>query len=331
MAPLTDRAGAMLDRYAAAMAATRDLLDERFSEAVALIAGLDSILIVTGLGKSGLVAQKAAATLSSTGTQAAFVHPVEALHGDLGIVRPGSAMLALSKSGGNAETIEFARQFKAVAGGQVVSITEPRSRLAGIADIALHIPALPEIDAFDLAPTTSAATTMALCDALAIVAQQQKGLTERDFARFHPSGTLGRRLLLSVGEVMIQGDALPVVGSASGFADLVYEISSKGIGMAVVTNAAGEHAGVITDADIRRLLLRREPVTELDVGECIARSRRGSESRAPAEVHGATTADRMAIDCLRQMQDSQITQLVILDGSRPVGVVRLQDLIAAGI
>ena len=321
----------MLDRYADAMAATRQLLDRRFDQAVTLIAGLDSILIVTGLGKSGLIAQKAAATLSSTGTQAAFVHPVEALHGDLGIVRQGSALLALSKSGGNAETIEFARQFKAVAQGQVVSITEPNSRLASMADIALDIPALPEIDEYDLAPTTSAATTMALCDALAILAQQTKGLTERDFAKFHPSGTLGRRLLLSVAEVMIQGSNLPVVNAAAGFADLVYQISSKGIGMTVVVDSAGDHAGVITDADIRRLLLRGEHVGELTAAECVARSRRGSESSAPARVHGATNAATMAIDCLRQMQRSQITQLVVLSGNRPVGVVRLQDLIAAGV
>ena len=328
---IIQRAGAMLERYAEAMAATRAHLDERFAAAVELVAGLDSILIVTGLGKSGLVAQKAAATLSSTGTQAAFVHPVEALHGDLGIVRPGAAMLALSKSGGNVETIEFARQFKAVALGQVVSITQPRSQLAEVADIALDIPALSEIDEFDLAPTTSAVTTMAMCDVLAILVQQSKGLTDRDFARFHPSGTLGRRLLLSVAEVMIQGDALPVVGGGQRFADLVYEISSKGIGMAVLVDDAGRHVGVVTDADIRRLLLRGEHVSELTVAECFARSRRGAESAAPPEVHGSATPQALAFDCLRQMQENEITHLVILDGKRPVGVVRLQDLVAAGI
>lgn len=330
MSGLIERAGEMLDAYAAAMAKVRDMLDERFVQAVGLIAGLDSILVVTGLGKSGLVAQKAAATLSSTGTQAAFVHPVEALHGDLGIVRPNSALLALSKSGGNEELFEFARQFKAVTHGQVVSVTVPNSRLASIADIALSIPALPEIDEFDLVPTTSTAATMAVCDVLAILVQQSKGLTERDFARFHPSGALGRRLLLSVAEVMIQGDTLPVVGSDAGFADLVYEISSKGIGMAIITEASGEHVGVVTDADIRRLLLRGERVNELTVRECFTRSRRGAESAAPVTVYGSTTADSLAIDCLRQMQDSQITQLVILQDRRPVGVVRLQDLVAAG-
>ena len=328
---LADRAGVMFDRYAAAMAAARELLDERFEQAVTLVAGLESILIVTGLGKSGLIARKAAATLSSTGTPAAFVHPVEALHGDLGIVREGSALLALSKSGGNEETIEFARQFKAVAAGQVISLTEPGSRLGAVADIALNIPALPEIDEFDLAPTTSAVTTMAVCDVLAILVQQTKGLTEHDFARFHPSGTLGKRLLLSVDDLMIKGDALPTIAANARAADLVFEITSKGIGMAIVVDADGRHGGVVTDADIRRLLLRGEHVSELSVAECFARSRRGDESDAPGEVHGATTGGTMAIDCLHQMQSNQITQLVILDNDRPVGVVRLQDLIAAGI
>ena len=330
MDSLIERAGEMLDRYAVAMAAAKGLLDQRFADAVELIANLDSILIVTGLGKSGLVAQKAAATLSSTGTQAAFVHPVEALHGDLGIVRPGSALLALSKSGGNEETIAFARQFKAVAHGQVITLTEPNSMLGASADIALDIPALPEIDEFDLAPTTSAVTAMAVCDVLAILVQQAKGLTERDFARFHPSGALGKRLLLSVDDVMIKEDGLPIVGKDAHVSDLVYEISSKGIGMTVVVDETGGFAGVVTDADIRRLLLRGEDVNGLTVAECIERSRRGSESSAPSEVDGSASPHSKAIDCLRQMQSNQITELVILDGDRPVGVVRLQDLIAAG-
>lgn len=321
----------MLDRYGVALAAAKDLLDTRLVRAVELIAGLDSILIVTGLGKSGLVAQKVAATLSSTGTQAVFVHPVEALHGDLGIVRPGSALLALSKSGSNEETIAFARQFKAVTGGQVVSLTEPNSKLAAIVDIALEIPALPEIDEFDLAPTTSAVTAMAVCDVLAILVQQAKGLTERDFARFHPSGRLGRRLLLSVDDVMIKGEGLPVVDTAAHFPDLLYMISSKGIGMTTVVDEGGTYVGVVTDADIRRLLLRGEHVNRLTVAECFERSRRGSESSAPTDVDGSASADTKAVDCLRQMQANQITELVILDAQRPIGVVRLQDLIAAGL
>lgn len=331
MTDLLDRARGMLAHCAGAVQTIGDLLDENFAEAVRVIADLDSILIVTGLGKSGLVAQKAAATLSSTGTQTAFVHPVEALHGDLGIVRPGSAMLALSKSGGNEETIDFARQFRLVTEGKVISVTEPGSRLAGVADIALAIPVLPEIDDFNLAPTTSTLTTMAVCDVLAILVQQEKGLTDHDFARFHPSGSLGRRLLLGVEDVMIQGDALPTVAMTAPFPDLVYEISSKGIGMTAVVDAGGAHVGVVTDADIRRLLLRGEDVRELSAGECYRRSRRGEESNAPTDVHGETDTDAKAIDCLRQMRESRITALVVLHGDRPVGVVRLQDLLDAGI
>ena len=331
MIDLLPRARAMLAHSAAAVEAVSALLDERLAEAVRVIARLDSILIVTGLGKSGLVAQKAAATLSSTGTQTAFVHPVEALHGDLGIVQPGSAMLALSKSGGNEETIEFARQFRLVTEGKVISVTEPGSRLASVADIPLAIPVLPEIDQFNLAPTTSTLTTMAVCDMLAILVQQEKGLTDHDFARFHPSGTLGRRLLLEVKDLMIQGDALPIVPGSIRFADLVYEISSKGIGMAIIVNEDRSHVGVVTDADIRRLLLRGEDVRALSAAQCFHRSRRGAESNAPTDVHGATATNAKAIDCLRQMRESRITQLVVLEGARPVGVVRLQDLIEAGM
>ena len=173
-------------------------------------------------------------------------------------------------------------------------------------------------------------TTLAVCDVLAVVVQQSKGLTERDFARFHPSGALGKRLLLSVDDLMVKGDALPTIGEQESAAELVFEITSKGLGMVIVVDGDGRHRGVVTDADLRRLLLRGEHVSELSVAACLARSRRGEESLAPAEVHGATTPGTMAIDCLRQMQANEITELVVLVDGRPVGVVRLQDLIAAG-
>ena len=324
-----DKARAFLTTYAEAMAATQLLLDDAFARAVDAVATLDSMLIITGLGKSGLVGQKAAATLSSTGTPTAFVHPVEALHGDLGIVGSGSAMLAVSKGGGNEETIEFARQFKAVINGPVITLTEPDSRLEQFADIALHIPKLPEIDEWNLAPTTSTMTSMAILDVLAICVQQQKNLTAEDFAQFHPSGTLGKRLLLHVRDLMIAGDALPLKPGETTFADLVYEISSKGIGMVLLTEDNGELLGVLTDGDIRRLLERGEPVTEMTALECIKASRRGSD--LPPVDRAATSPDTKAIDCLVKMQQNQITSLVILDGRTPIGVVRMQDLVSAGL
>jgi arabinose-5-phosphate isomerase len=217
----------------------------------------------------------AAATFSSTGTPSAFVHPVEALHGDLGIVQPGSAMLAISKGGGNEETIEFARQYRSVVNGPVITLSEPASRLEDLADIALHIPPLPEIDEWDLAPTTSTMTSMAVCDVLAICTQQSKDLTADDFAQFHPSGTLGKRLLLNVGDLMISGSDLPIQALNVSFADLVYEISSKGMGMVLLTEKNGKLFGVLTDGDIRRLMARDEPVTEMTAAECF-RARRSA-------------------------------------------------------
>ncbi|MEE3182654.1 MAG: KpsF/GutQ family sugar-phosphate isomerase, partial [Pseudomonadota bacterium] len=258
---MIEKARSMLASYNTAMTELQALIDDSFEDAVETLASLESVLIITGLGKSGLVGQKAAATFSSTGTPSTFVHPVEALHGDLGIVQAGSVMLAISKGGGNEETIEFARQYQSVVNGPVITMTEPASRLEELADIALHIPALPEIDEWDLAPTTSTITSMALCDVLAICTQQRKDLTQDDFAQFHPSGTLGKRLLLNVGDLMTAGANLPIQDLDVSFADLVYEISSKGIGMVLLTERNGELFGVLTDGDIRRLMARNEPVT----------------------------------------------------------------------
>ena len=238
-------------------------------------------------------------------------------------------MLAISKGGGNEETIEFARQYRSVVNGPVITLTEPASRLEDLADIALHIPPLPEIDEWDLAPTTSTMTSMAVCDVLAICTQQSKDLTADDFAQFHPSGTLGKRLLLNVGDLMISGTDLPIQGLNVSFADLVYEISSKGMGMVLLTEKNGELFGVLTDGDIRRLMARDEPVTEMTAAECFRASRRGDD--LPKVDRGWTTADTKAIDCLSQMQIHQITSLVILEGQTPIGLVRMQDLVTAGL
>ena len=324
-----ERARKMLASYSDAMASTAALLDHGFRRAVNAIASLKSILVITGLGKSGLVGQKAAATFSSTGTRAVFVHPVEALHGDLGIVERYTGMLAISKSGGNEETIEFCRQFKQVASGPVITLTEPNSQLEKQADIALHIPRLPEIDEWNLAPTTSTMTSMSICDVLAICVQQQKGLTEEDFAQFHPQGTLGRRLLLQVRDLMIAGSALPIRSLSSAFSEVIYEISSKGLGLVLLVDDKGNYSGLLTDGDIRRLMERQEPITELNALECFQLSRRGDD--LPAVTHGSATPETKAIHCLEQMQEDRITSIVILDESRPIGLVRMQDLVAAGL
>ena len=280
----------MFAQYAEAMQATANLLDLNFQRAVDTVAQLDALLIITGLGKSGLVGQKAAATFSSTGTRAVFVHPVEALHGDSGVIEPGAALLAISKGGGNVETIEFTRQFKTVAHGPVMTLTEPNSNLESYGDIALNIPKLPEIDEWDLAPTTSTITSLSVCDILAICVQQQRGLTAEHFAQFHPHGTLGKRLLLHVRDFMVSGDALPLQSVKASFSKLLYEISSKGLGSVLLINDDASFHGMITDGDIRRLLEREEDITKLNAHECYQLSRRGTD--LPQVSHGTTSAEQ---------------------------------------
>ena len=319
----------MLAHYVQAMRATSDLVDTDFQRAVDAISQLDALLVVTGLGKSGLIGQKAAATFSSTGTRAVFVHPVEALHGDSGVIEPKAGLLAISKGGGNVETIEFTRQFKTVARGPVITLTEPNSNLESYGDIGLHIPKFNEIDEWNLAPTTSTITSLSICDVLAICVQRQKGLTAEHFAQFHPHGTLGKRLLLHVRDFMVSGDALPLQPVNASFSEILYEISSKGLGSVLLVNADSSFFGVITDGDIRRLLERKEDLTNLSAQECFQLSRRGTD--LPRVVHGTTTADTKASDCLQQMQRDRITTLVVLEENKPIGIVRLQDLIAAGL
>ena len=323
------QAQSMLDQYLSAIRHTKDLLDEQFAEAVQHVANLPSILVVTGLGKSGLIAQKAAATLSSTGTRSVFVHPVEALHGDLGVVSKDSSLLALSKSGRNQETIDFADQFRQVTHGRVISLSESDSPLAHVSDIAIAIPKLPEIDSWDLAPTTSSLTSLAICDILAICVQKAKNFTAKDFAQYHPSGALGKRLLLDVDDFMVSGDALPCLDKRASFSSVIYAISSKGFGLVLLTETDGTYIGMLTDGDIRRLLERDAPITSMNGWECFQASRRQS-TESPVK-QGWVTGGTKAIECLRLMEEAKITSLVILEQDKPKGLVRMQDLVAAGL
>ena len=326
---MQEAAKGMFARLVQALESTSGLVDQKFDEAISVLAKSNAPLVVTGLGKSGLIAQKVAATMSSTGTRSVFVHPVEAMHGDLGIIEENANMLALSKSGNNAETIDFARQFKTLSNGTVISISEPNSRLSEVSSIALSIPALPELDEFDLAPTTSSVTTLALCDVLATCVQRAKGFTDRDFARFHPSGTLGRRLLLKVQDLMIQSDALPQTSTGDSFSDVLHEISSKGLGLTLLVDSDHEYLGVLTDGDIRRLLERQEPVMQMSAEQCFHASRRTDD--LPSVAHGTADPETMAIDCLENMQAEQITSIAVLKNRKVHGLIRMQELVQAGL
>ncbi len=314
----------------AALEALAASLSEPFADAVRRIAACDGQLIVTGLGKSGLIAAKVAATFASTGANAKFMHPVEGLHGDLGIVQTGDLLLAFSKSGCTAETAKFVGHFKRI-GGAVIAVCEPgESPLAELAEIVLEIPRRPEAGPLQLAPTTSTTLMLVLGDALAMAVLDARGLKEEQFARYHPEGSLGKRLLLRADDVMHGGDDLPRVTADAGFNDLLIEITRKHIGMSCIVESDGKLLGVFTDGDLRRLLSRVTQPMTLDAQAAWRKSRRDpNDTPVPRST---VTPDTLAVECLRIMRDEKITSLVVAgENGAPLGVVRLQDVVRAGI
>lgn len=287
-------------------------------------------LIVSGLGKSGLIAAKVAATLASTGTSAVFMHPVEALHGDLGIVQDGDMLLAFSKSGATEEIVRFAGHFKRI-GGAVIAVCEPgASPLAELAEMVIPIPKLPEAGPLQLAPTTSTTLMLAAGDALAMALLDARGFAAEQFAMFHPEGSLGKRLLLRASDLMHGGNELPRVAADAMFNDLIIEITRKHIGMGCIVDSTGQLMGVFTDGDLRRLLQREPQPTRLSAREAWRLSRR--DPGDPPVPHSTVPPSTLAVDCLKMMRDSQITSLVIAEADRvPLGIIRLQDLVRAGL
>lgn len=329
-AATVQHARAFLAQQSTALTSLADSVNDSFAAAVQLLLDAREPAIVSGIGKSGLIARKAAATLASTGTPAIFMHPVEGLHGDLGAAGRNAVLIALSKSGNTEELTRFVQHFRRI-GGHVIAICEsPTAQLAELADVHLAIPALPEAGQLGLAPTTSTLMTLALCDAMAMLVLERRGFKEEDFARYHPDGSLGRRLLLRAADVMHQQDELPLVSVNQGFNDLLLEITRRHLGMACVVDDKGLLVGVFTDGDLRRLLMRSDRPGSLSVGDAWRQSRRDPEE--PPVTCSTVSPDTLAVDCLKMMRDSQITVLVISeDGHKPVGVVRLQDIDRAGL
>jgi arabinose-5-phosphate isomerase len=287
-------------------------------------------IVVSGLGKSGNIAQKIAASLTSTGTPAVFMHPVEALHGDLGIVTEQHCLIALSRSGNTEEILRFVAHFRRL-GGPVIGVTQNRaSKLAEFAQHLILLPDVPEAGPLSLAPTTSCIMMLAAGDALAMALLHRRGFARENFAQYHPEGSLGRRLLLRARDLMHAGDDLPVVAADRPLAELIVEMTRKQVGLALIVDADGHLVGTFTDGDLRRIFERVEKPRELDAHTAFQRSRRDPD--APAVPVSRVTPDHLAIECLRLMQAGQITSLVVAgaDG-RPVGVLRLMDLVRAGL
>ena len=297
-------------------AAIRDGLGRHLVEAVELIAGARGRLIVTGMGKSGHVARKVAATFASTGTPAFFVHPSEAGHGDLGMIAPDDVVMALSWSGETAELkhlIDYSRRFRI---GLIAITSAAESTLAAAADVALVLPSAREACPHNLAPTTSTLMQAALGDALAVALLERRGFTALDFGKLHPGGRLGA-LLKFVGDVMHTGDAIPLVALDTVMADAVVEMSTKGFGCVGITDTNGNLAGIITDGDLRRHM--RPNLLEARVDEVMTRS--------PKTVK----PDQLASEALELINSSKITTLLVANAGKPVGIVHFHDLLRAGI
>ncbi|HEY3175551.1 MAG TPA: KpsF/GutQ family sugar-phosphate isomerase [Candidatus Polarisedimenticolia bacterium] len=297
--------------------AVRDLvgrLDDSFLRALETLHACKGRVVVTGLGKSGIICKKIAATLASTGTPALFMHPAEAVHGDLGMVVPGDVVLAVSNSGETAELMQLLEQIKRL-GVMLVSMTgNPASTLATQSDIHLHIGVAQEACPMDLVPTASTTASLALGDALAIALAEMRGFREEDFAALHPAGRLGRKVL-TVGKVMHQGDALPRVAPDTLIKDAIYEMSAKRLGMTTVCDGDRRLMGIVTDGDLRRLMERSPDPLRQRAADVMSKN---PVTIGPGELAAAA---------LRIMEERHITSLVVVDGEgRVEGVVHLHDL-----
>jgi len=307
-------ARSVLQTEAAAILALVDRLDERFERAVRMLRECRGRVIVTGMGKSGIICRKLAATLSSTGTAAFFLHPAEAIHGDLGVLQADDVVLALSYSGETEELLRLLETIKRLGAKLIAMTGDETSTLAQAADVALDCRVSEEACPLNLVPTASTTASLALGDALAMALLVAKGFRQEDFATRHPGGKIGKRLM-RVEQLMHAGEHAPIVRIDAAMPDVIYEISSKGLGMACVVDADGALKGIITDGDLRRHMVSATHLLERSAGEIMTVS--------PITV----PPDTMAAAALHILEQRRITAVVVVDVAQHVlGVVHLHDL-----
>jgi arabinose-5-phosphate isomerase len=309
----------VLQTEAAAILALVDRLDERFAQAVALVRDCRGRVIVTGLGKSGIIGRKLAATFSSSGTPAFFLHSGEASHGDLGVIQSDDVVIALSYSG---ETVELTHVLETVKrlGTCLIAITGDTSSTLGVAaDVAIDCSVSEEACPMNLVPTASTTAALALGDALAMAVLVEKGFKPEDFADRHPGGKLGR-MVKRVEQMMHSGDALPIVQLHTAMRDVIYEMSRKGLGMTTVVDGDGRLAGIITDGDLRRKMASASNVLDLSAQDVMTVN--------PVAIQRHT----LAVEALARLEQRKITSIVVIDPDRRVeGVVHLHDLWRTGM
>ncbi len=310
----------VLEIEARAIAGLIERLDHRFTEAVELLYGCAGKVVVTGMGKSGLIGQKIAATLASTGTPAFFLHPAEGIHGDLGMLARRDALLAISNSGETEEVLKLLPFVKRLNIPVIAFTGRAQSTLAKNSEVVLDVSVNEEACPMGLAPTASTTATLAMGDALAIALLQKRGFNEDDFAQFHPGGTLGRRLLLKVRDLMHQGPAVPRVGHQATAREAILEMTGKKLGMTTVVDGQERLLGVITDGDLRRFLEKGTDLVKATAGDLA--------SRNPKTIG----PDDLAARAVQIMEQYAITSLVVLESDRRIaGVIHLHDLLKSGV
>lgn len=316
--PFLDSARKVLNIEAQAITGQLSQLGSTFEDACQRILDCEGRVVVTGMGKSGHIAGKIAATLASTGTPAFFVHPGEASHGDLGMITPNDLVLAISNSGETSEVLSILPIIKRMGVALIGLASVPNSTLAKLSDVYVNIPIEQEACPMNLAPTASTTATLAVGDALAIAVLNARDFDERDFARSHPGGALGRRLLLYVEDIMHKGDEIPRVPETALLSDALVEMSSKGLGMTGIVDTNNTLLGIYTDGDLRRTLSEKisidTPISQVMTAD-------------PVTAEPTT----LAAELISLMKDKSISGLMVTDDSGVVGALNMQDLLRAGI
>lgn len=318
--PYLDWAREVFDIETRAVTEVAAGLDDTFNQAVRTILQSNGRVVITGMGKSGHIGRKIAASLASTGTPSFFIHPGEAAHGDLGMIVDGDVVLALSNSGENDEILAIIPAIKRKNVSLICVTAKADSSMARHADIHLRARVSQEACPHGLAPTSSTTAVLVLGDALMVALLRARAFTPDDFALSHPAGSLGKRLLLTVKDLMHQGADLPLVAENTGLQEAIVTMSEKGLGILVVTDADGRLSGVFTDGDLRRLFQTHDRIGGLVMADIMHR-------------HPHTlAADKLAVEALKTMQEEKINGLIITDCTgRPIGALNMQDLLQARI
>ncbi len=305
---------------AEAILRSADRLNGNFEKAVDIILKCEGRVIVTGMGKSGIIGKKIAATMSSTGTPSIFLHPAEGVHGDLGVITKKDCIIAISNSGETDELISILPVIKMLGVKIIAMVGRTDSTLAKKSDCVLDASVIREACPLNLAPTASTTVALALGDALAVALLNKRGFKKEDFAMFHPSGTLGKRLLIKVEDLYHTGDELPVVKGDMKVADSIFEMTSKGFGCTTVVDDEGKLMGILTDGDLRRGMQKYRDLFERKVSEVCTKNPKTIDK------------DALAATALQVMEDKSITSLIIVDSDgRPEGIIHIHDILKKGI